>query len=91
MVDFDLSILDGFFHRVEAKSHWQEGPASFDDLQQADRNNVLRPRVFALIDLGGMIEEGRTSKDLFSRFRVDVIVQGQQEPAINGRLWNERP
>jgi hypothetical protein len=49
----------------------------------------LRPDVFGLIDLYGVIKEGGAAKDLFAGFRIDVIIQGQQQPAINGRFGNQ--
>ena len=91
VVDRNVAGIDSFLHMVKAKGQGQASPATFDDFQQADGYDVLRPGIFRLIDLSGVIEKGGAAEDLFAGFWIDVIIQRQQHSPIHGRLWNERP
>ena len=40
-VDLNVTGVDGFFHMVKAKGQGQASPATFDDFQQTDGDDVL--------------------------------------------------
>jgi hypothetical protein len=56
----------------------QTGPASLDDFQQSYGYDILRPGVFGLILLGGMIKNVGTAEYFLAGFRVDVVIKSQQ-------------
>ena len=60
----------------------QTRPAIFDALQQTNEHHILRPGVFALVGLGGMIEDVRAAEDPSARLWIDKIIQGHQQTAI---------
>ena len=53
----------------------QACPASFNTLQQSNKDHILRPRIFGLVGLSGMIEDVRTTEDVFASFGIDEIIQ----------------
>ncbi len=50
--------LDILFHEIEPECQRQATPASFDHLQQANGNDILRPGISRLVEFGGMIVKG---------------------------------
>ena len=85
-VNLNLASLNGFFHMIEAKGHWQESPTPLNLFQQTDRNNILRPRVLGLIDFSRMIEKRCAAEDLFAGFRINVIAQSTAQRRFQGIL-----
>jgi hypothetical protein len=83
------SRLNRLLRKIEPVSKRQTGPTPFDALQQTNANHILRPRVFGLIGLGGMVEDARTAENLLSRLGIDEIIQGEQQTAM--RRWTRDP
>jgi len=69
----------------------QTCPASFDALQETNKDHVLRPGVSGLVGLGGMIEEVRTPKDRSACFGVNEIIRCDQKTPIGQGIGNHAP
>ena len=79
----DLPGIDVLLPMVEATGQRQTGPAALDGFEQAEHDDVLRPRVGRLVHLSGMIEEEAAAKDPLSSFVVDAVVESQHQAPID--------
>jgi hypothetical protein len=52
----DAPHRQGLEPNIEGEGQRQAAPAPMDPLEQAHRHNGLRPRVLALVGLGGVVE-----------------------------------
>ena len=90
-----LGVWASLFNRglgqIKTECEGQTGPASLDRFQEAQGDDVLRPRIFGLVGLGGVIEEGGTSVDVPTSFWIDEIIQKQHQSVLGERLRNRPP
>ena len=76
---------------IEGERQWQATPASVNLLEQTHRDNRLRPRVLALVGLGGMVEGSLTAEHLAPRLGVDGIVQADHQASISQWVRDSSP
>ncbi len=78
----DTAGTQGLPAQIAGKGPGQARPAVVDHLQEAHRNQRLRPRILALIGLGGRVEGVLTAKHLAPGLGVDGVVQGDQQASV---------
>ena len=83
--------LDILLHEIETKGQWYTAPATFDPVQQSDRNDLLRPGVTGRFEPGRVVMEESASENLTTHLGIDGIIQRQQQSPLDGGIGNERP
>ena len=72
-----IDTLNAFFQMIEPVAERQTGPACFNNFKQPNGYDILRPWVFGLILLGGMIKDVGKTKDLLTGLGIDIVIKGQ--------------
>jgi hypothetical protein len=77
--------------QVEPKGQGDTAPTPVDGLEQTNRDDPLRPGPGRLVALGRMVERPLTGDDLLAGFRIDRIVQPQQQTPGDQGAWDRAP